>query len=92
MRPSPRRGALSPGVMIADINIDPIDTAKNQRRLALRKGVADALFVTTAEPALASNVGKGAFAAFLPNPVDRAIETGRMFEAETPRRSICSCR
>jgi len=75
---------LAPGVVIADINIDPIDTAKNQRRLALRKGVADALFVTTAEPGLAANVGPGAFAAYLPNPVDRSIETGRMFEAETP--------
>ncbi|MGI9169469.1 MAG: hypothetical protein ACR2FH_04735, partial [Caulobacteraceae bacterium] len=29
---------LAPGVAIADINIDPIDTAKNQRRLALRRG------------------------------------------------------
>jgi hypothetical protein len=75
---------LSPGVTIADINIDPIDTEKNRRRLALRKGVADALFVTTAEPALGENAGPRAFAAYLPNPVDRAIETGRAFEIETP--------
>jgi hypothetical protein len=75
---------LSPGVIIADINIDPIDTAKNQRRLALRRGVADALFVTTAEPALGACVAPGTFAAYLPNPVDRAIETGRMFEVDTP--------
>jgi len=75
---------LAPGVIIADINIDPIDTAKNQRRLALRKGVADALFVTTAEPGLGANVAPGAFAAFLPNPVDPAIETGRAFEIEAP--------
>jgi hypothetical protein len=73
---------LSPGVVIADINIDPIDTAKNQRRLALRKGVADALFVTTADPALAANVEAVAFAAYLPNPVDRSIEVGRAFETE----------
>ena len=76
--------ALSPGMVIADINIDPIDTEKNQRRLALRKGVADALFVTTAEPSLGANTGPGAFAAFLPNPVDPAIETGRAFEIEAP--------
>ena len=75
---------LAPGVTIADINIDPIDTAKNQRRLALRQGVADALFVTTAEPGLAQNVGPRAFAAYLPNPVDRSIETGRAFEIENP--------
>ncbi len=75
---------LSPGVLIADINIDPIDSDKNRRRLALRRGVADALFVTTAEPALARHVGLGAFAAFLPNPVDRSIETGQAFELERP--------
>jgi hypothetical protein len=75
---------LSPGVVIADINIDPIDTEKNRRRLALRRGVADALFVTTAEPTLAAYVARGAFVAFLPNPVDRAIETGRAFEVERP--------
>jgi hypothetical protein len=71
---------LSPGVTIVEINIDPIWTAKNRRRLSARKGIADALFVTTAEPALAEHVGRGAFAAFLPNPVDPAIETGRAFE------------
>ena len=75
---------LSPGVVIADITIDPIDTAKNQRRLAMRKGAADAVFATTAEPGLAGYVGPGAFAAFLPNPVDRAIETGRAFEIASP--------
>ncbi len=75
---------LSPGVTIADINIDPIDTAKNQRRLALRAGVADALFVTTAEPGLGAHAGPRGFAAYLPNPVDRAIETGRAFEIATP--------
>jgi hypothetical protein len=75
---------LSPGVTIVEINIDPIWTAKNHRRLAARKGFADALFVTTAEPGLAEHVGPGAFAAFLPNPVDPAIETGRAFEIEAP--------
>lgn len=73
---------LTPGVAIADINIDPIWTPKNQRRLALRRGVADALFVTTADPALGLFAGEGAFAAFLPNPVDPAVERGRAFEAE----------
>ena len=80
--------ALAPGVVIADINIDPIDTLKNQRRLALRRGVADALFVTTAESGLAANVGDGAFATYLPNPVDRAVETGRGFENTAPAFDI----
>ena len=73
---------LSPGVKIADINIDPIWMPKNQKRLALRRGVADALFVTTADPALGVYAGPGAFAAYLPNPVDPAVETGRVFESE----------
>ncbi|MGI8840173.1 MAG: glycosyltransferase [Caulobacteraceae bacterium] len=75
---------LAPGVAIADINIDPIDTAKNQRRLALRRGAADALFVTTAEPSLGRLAGPGAFAAFLPNPVDASVETGRAFDIAAP--------
>ena len=79
---------LSPGVKIADINIDPIDTAKNQRRLALRTGFVDALFVTTAEPSLGRYAGPGAFAAFMPNPVDRSVETGRAFEVERPKYDL----
>ena len=75
---------LSPAAVIADINIDPIDTGKNQRRLALRKGVADALFATTAEPALGAYAGPRAFAAYMPNPVDPAVETGRAFDIEAP--------
>jgi hypothetical protein len=82
---------LSPGVIIADINIDPIWTEKNRRRLALRRGVADALFVTTAEPSLGQYAGKGGFAAYLPNPVDPAIETGRVFETQTPLDLLFPC-
>jgi hypothetical protein len=79
-----RARRLAPGVKIVDINIDPIWTTKNRRRLSARNGVADALFVTTAEPGLASHVGPGAFAAFLPNPVDPTIEIGRVFDTPVP--------
>lgn len=79
---------LSPGVKIADINIDPIWTLKNQRRLAARKGVADALFVTTADPSLGHYAGQQAFAAFLPNPVDPAIEIGRVFDVAAPAHDL----
>lgn len=75
---------LSPGVTIAEVNIDPIFTCKTQARLALRRGAADALFVTTAEPGLGVHAGPKGFAAYLPNPVDRAIETGRAFDIEAP--------
>jgi hypothetical protein len=82
---------LAPGVRIADVNIDPIWTAKNQTRLALRTGVADALFVTTAEPGLGQYAGRGAFAAYLPNPVDPAIETGRVFETTPAYDLLLAC-
>jgi Glycosyl transferases group 1 len=82
---------LSPGVVVADVNIDPIWTGKNRKRLALRQGVADALFVTTAEPSLGQYAGKAAFAAFLPNPVDPSIETGRVFETETALDLLFPC-
>lgn len=82
---------LAPGVVIADVNIDPIWTRKNETRLALRRGVADALFVTTAEPALGRFASPGAFAAYLPNPLDPAIETGRAFETEAAVDLIFPC-
>jgi hypothetical protein len=79
---------LSPGVKIADINIDPIDTLKNQRRLGMRTGFVDALFVTTAEPSLGRYAGPGSFVAFMPNPVDRSVETGRAFENAAPEYDL----
>ena len=75
---------IAPGVLIAEINIDPIDTPKNKRRLSQRNGFIDALFVSTAEPGLARYTSESGFAAFLPNPVDPSIETGRTFENEAP--------
>lgn len=75
---------LSPGVVIADINIDPIDTDKNRRRLALRGDAADALFVTTAEPALGAYAGRTGFAAYLPNAVDPSVETLRAYDNPSP--------
>ena len=40
--------------------------------------------MTTAEPGLRQYAGRGAFAAFLPNPVDPSVETGRAFETPAP--------
>ncbi|WP_216839506.1 hypothetical protein, partial [Caulobacter sp. S45] len=75
---------LSPGVVVADINIDPLPDPKTQARLASRRGVVDALFLTTAGEGLRGLAGPGAFAAFMPNPVDAAVETGRAFETLEP--------
>ncbi len=44
--------------------------------------------MTTAEPSLGRYAGPGAFAAFMPNPVDRSVETGRAFENEAPEYDL----
>ena len=72
---------LSSGVVIADINIDPLPDPKTRARLAVRRGQVDALFLTTAGEGLRGLAGPRGFAAFMPNPVDAAVETGRAFQA-----------
>ena len=74
---------LAPGVAIVDINIDPLPDPKTIARLDRRAGVVDALFVTTAGPGLKRFASDRGFVAFMPNPVDRAVETARAFDAET---------
>jgi hypothetical protein len=73
---------LSPGVSLVDINIDPLPDPKTVARLGQRKGTVDALFVTTAGPGLKRFAGDRGFVAFMPNPVDPAVETGRAFETD----------
>ncbi|MHB8285455.1 MAG: glycosyltransferase [Caulobacteraceae bacterium] len=75
---------LSSGVKVVDINIDPLPDPKNVARFTRLRGVIDASFVTTAGEALAGIAGPGAFAAYMPNPVDPAVETGRAFEVASP--------
>ena len=75
---------LSPGVTIVDVNIDPLPDPKTRTRLARLAGQVDAVFLTTAGEALAGLAGPGGFAAFMPNPVDAAVETGRAFETPEP--------
>jgi hypothetical protein len=54
----------------------------------MRTGFVDALFVTTAEPSLGRYAGPGSFAAFMPNPVDPSVETGRAFENPAPEHDL----
>jgi hypothetical protein len=76
---------LSPGVTLVDINIDPLPDPKTIARLERRQGTVDALFVTTAGPGLQRFASDRGFVAFMPNPVDPAVETARAFEADRPR-------
>jgi len=73
---------LAPGVVLVDINIDPLPDPKTVARLERRKGSVDAMFVTTAGPGLKRFADDRSFVAFMPNPVDPAVETARVFEAE----------
>ena len=75
---------LSPGVRIADINIDPLPSPRTRARLLMRRDAVDATFVTTAGEALREFAGARSFVAFMPNPVDAAVETGRAFDNATP--------
>ena len=71
--------ALSKGVRIVDVNIDPLPSPRTRARLLARREAVDATFVTTAGPTLAELAGARSFVAFMPNPVDAAVETGRAF-------------
>jgi hypothetical protein len=73
---------LAPGVVLVDINIDPLPDPKTMARLDRRRDVVDAIFVTTAGPGLKRFAGQRSFVAFMPNPVDSSVETGRAFAAE----------
>jgi hypothetical protein len=75
---------LAPGVSLVDINIDPLPDPKTIARLEQRKGVVDAIFVTTAGPSLKRFASDRGFVAFMPNPIDPAVETGRAFETLRP--------
>jgi hypothetical protein len=75
---------LAPGVSLVDINIDPLPDPKTLARLEQRKGTVDAIFVTTAGPGLKRFADDRGFVAFMPNPVDAAVETGRAFDSDRP--------
>ena len=79
---------LSPGVRIADINIDPLPSPRTRARLFRRRDAVDATFVTTAGEALREFAGRRHFVAFMPNPVDAAVETGRAFDTPSPATDL----
>jgi hypothetical protein len=70
----------APGMKIALWYIDPLWERKDTEHLYARRSAIDAIFVTTAGPLLADIAAPGCPTAFIPNPVDPSIETGRNFE------------
>jgi hypothetical protein len=66
--------ALVPDIRIAYRNVDPPFDAENLKKVAHRRGVVDAIFMTTGGDFLRQYVAPGALAAFIPNPTDPAVE------------------
>jgi len=72
----------NPDVRIAQICPDILSDPKNIEKIRSRIGVADCLFCTTDGPVLDQFVSDRHRAFFIPNPVDKAIETHRAFERD----------
>ncbi len=76
---------LCPGVKIVYRNVDPLNDAGNVKDIEHRAGAVDGIFLTTAGARLKRFARPGTFVAFMPNPVDPSIETGRSFAAADHR-------
>ncbi len=74
--------ADNPGLRIAHWNCDGLFVAENLARLQLLAPLVDASFVTTAGEDLRAVIARGGRVCFMPNPLDSAIETLRVFERE----------
>jgi hypothetical protein len=74
--------AIRGGTRLAQVCVDPLFRPSNLAFLKDRARVVDASFVTTAGAALADFSGPATRAAYMPNPIDPSIETGRGFERD----------
>ena len=73
------RGEL-PGVKIVQYNVDPMFEPDNVAAIRSKLECVDATLVTSAGEALRPLYIKGKVLAFMPNPVDFSIESGRSHE------------
>ncbi len=71
-----------PGVRMAQVNVDPVHRAKTMAAFTARSLHLDRSFITTGDAkALASLAASPGTICFMPNPVDAAVETSRVFDA-----------
>ncbi|HEY5048794.1 MAG TPA: glycosyltransferase [Rhizomicrobium sp.] len=71
-----------PGIRIAHWSCDSLSfDPRNMRLLKLLSSLVDTTFVTTAGETRAEVASGGGRVAYMPNPVDSSIETGRAFDA-----------
>lgn len=71
-----------PGIRLAQWNVDPLFEDDNVARIRAKIDYVDRTFVTTAGPLLQELAKAGAPVAFMPNPVDPAIEYGCAFDRD----------
>ncbi len=69
-----------PNIRIAYRNVDWLEEPHKVAVIQKRINVVDHIFITTAGNALKQFTGKRAKISYMPNPVDRAIDTGKAFE------------
>jgi len=72
--------AVLPGIRIAHWNCDGLFVPDNLERLQVLAPLVDASFVTTAGDDMRPVVARGGRVSFMPNPLDAAVETLRVFE------------
>lgn len=79
--------AAAPGVRLAAFCVDAAFRAQTMAAFALRAASMDAAFITTGDPKALAPFGfpRGRLF-FMPNPVDAAMETARVFDA--PREAL----
>lgn len=79
--------AAAPGARLAAFCVDAAFRTRTMEAFAARAAQMDAAFVTTADPAALAPYGFPAGRLyFMPNPVDAAVETARVFDA--PRAAL----
>lgn len=83
--------SLRPAPVVAVVNLDPLFLPENPPRIRRFGEVADMTFITTAGERLAAFATKSHRLAFMPNPVDRSIETLECFaRADQPFDLLCT--
>lgn len=76
-----------PGVRLAQFNVDPVHRAKTMADFTARAAAVDLSFITTGDSeALDPLAPRPGSICFMPNPVDPAVETARVFDA--PREAL----
>ncbi len=81
-----RARATAPRIVL--VNVDPLFDPKPPVNIRRYHDLVDAVFMTTAGEALKTVAHPNTRVRFMPNPVDRAFETGRAFDVTDPDADV----